>query len=131
MLSRTIGGDDQCRNLVRMMCVYGSDELSFCVERNVMCMLWKRNLSERERPTERASERARENMVKAAEFCNYAARLLLIRRPLSGPVYTPNITQPNTLKCGAEFDAAPMRLREVRMPAPVGPFFWPLPVLAP
>jgi hypothetical protein len=47
----------------------------------------------------------------------------------------PNITQPNTLKCGAEFDAAPMRFRcgsgEVRMPAPVGPFFWPLPVLAP
>ena len=31
--------------------------------------------------------------------------------------WDPNITPPNTLKCGAEFDAAP---GEVRMPAPVG-----------
>ena len=47
-----------------------------------------------------------------------------------GPLTSDNITKPRSLKCGAEFDAAP---GEVRMLAPVGsgglgqkkpPIFW-------
>ena len=48
-----------------------------------------------------------------------------------GVCYRPNITQPNTLNSGAEFDAAPMRLRGGSDANSSGSIFLALPVLAP
>ena len=46
-------------------------------------------------------------------------------------VKIPNITQPNTLNSGAEFNAAPMRLRGGLDASSGGSIFLALPVLAP
>ena len=46
-------------------------------------------------------------------------------------IASPNITQPNTLNSGAEFDAAPMRLRGGSDANSGGSIFLALPVLAP
>ena len=75
-----------------------------------------------------ASQKQLENKYKASQTTAddwYRRAKLALEK--GDEMLAPNITQPQSLNSGAEFDGAPMGSGEVRMPAPVGPFCWPSP----